>query len=307
MKRWLLRIVLGLISLAVLAYAFAAAQIEWQVRAAAREGASQLASELALPRAELAAPAADAKPVLILLHGAGLNGQMWNPVRRHLDPRLRVIALDLPGHGAHSNGTYSVDGAVATVLAAARSLAPARVVLVGDSLGGYTAMAAAVALPRGQLAGIVMAGSSGDINLKGMASGIAQSLFVRSLLLFGSEDALATRALGLFGIAQADTPPIVAAGVHLNAVVPAARALMGIDFRRKLAALGVPLLIANGSLDHGAVEHEDSYVAAARRVTRLHFENCEHGVSMRRPAEFAAAVNAFVTCLGNQESPCKLK
>lgn len=65
MKRWLLRIVLGLISLAVLAYAFAAAQIEWQVRAAAREGASQLASELALPRAELAAPAADAKPVLI--------------------------------------------------------------------------------------------------------------------------------------------------------------------------------------------------------------------------------------------------
>ena len=31
-----------------------------------------------------------ADPVLILLHGATLNGRMWDPVRRYLDPKLEV-------------------------------------------------------------------------------------------------------------------------------------------------------------------------------------------------------------------------
>ena len=80
-----------------------------------------------------ATPETSTAPVLILLHGAGGNQAMWNPVRRHLDPRWRVVALDLPGHGSKSDGHFTLEGAVETVAAEVRRLAPARVVLVGDS------------------------------------------------------------------------------------------------------------------------------------------------------------------------------
>ena len=88
-----------------------------------------------------------ASPVLILLHGATLNGRMWDPVRRYLDPAYRVIAPDLPGHGTRRNEPYTVEAAVAAAVAAAQSVAPAPVILVGDSLGGYTSIASASALP----------------------------------------------------------------------------------------------------------------------------------------------------------------
>ncbi len=47
-------------------------------------------------------------PTLILLHGATLNGRMWDPVRRALDPRWRVLTPDLPGHGARSAERYTL-------------------------------------------------------------------------------------------------------------------------------------------------------------------------------------------------------
>ena len=290
-RRLLLSLGVLALVLALLAVA-AVVQLEWQVRTAAREGAARLA---AVQHSEVRPAVGDATgtPVLILLHGAGLNAHMWDPVRRHLDPALRVIALDLPGHGAHRDVDYSLDGATADVLLAARSVAPAPVILVGDSLGGYTAMAAAPRLPRGQLAGLVLAGSSGNIGATGAARLLAQSAFVRALSVLFAEDKLAARALGRFGIEGADAQAIVAAGVNFRAIAPAGRSLAGVDFRALLSAVDVPVLIINGSLDRNAMAQEASFLAAARQGTGLDFENCEHGVSMRRPAEFAAAVNAF--------------
>lgn len=43
-------------------------------------------------------------PTLVLLHGATLNSHMWDAVRRDLNPKYRVIAPDLPGHGARRAG-----------------------------------------------------------------------------------------------------------------------------------------------------------------------------------------------------------
>ena len=43
-------------------------------------------------------------PTLVLLHGATLNSHIWDAVRRDLNPKYRVIAPDLPGHGARRAG-----------------------------------------------------------------------------------------------------------------------------------------------------------------------------------------------------------
>lgn len=44
--------------------------------------------------------APDGAPVLILIHGAGMDGTVWQLQSRYLAHRdIRVLAIDLPGHG----------------------------------------------------------------------------------------------------------------------------------------------------------------------------------------------------------------
>ena len=288
------RLLLSLGALAVVLVLLAGATIAivvWRAHVAAREGAAQLAAVRSLQ-----APivnAASGAPVLILLHGAGLNAHMWDPVRRHLDPALRVIALDLPGHGIHRDEVYSLDGAAAAVLTAARSVAPARVVLIGDSLGGFTAMWAAPLLPRAELAGLVLEGATGNVSRVGEISLLSQWLLVRALGVFVPQQKLAALALGRFNISRADAGAILAGGVSFDAIGPAALSLAGVDFRSRLSMVAAPLLIINGLRDRPAIAGQASFAAAVPHATILNFD-CPHGVNVYRPAAFAAAVNAFV-------------
>jgi len=71
---------------------------------------------------------------LVLVHGWGLNGDVWEEIAQALIPRYRVTVVDLPGYGRSSlvNGRYSLDG-IAEALAAA---VPRSATWVGWSLGG---------------------------------------------------------------------------------------------------------------------------------------------------------------------------
>lgn len=240
--------------------------------------------------------AAHLDPTLILIHGASGNGRMWDTVRRHLDPRWRVLAPDLPGHAARRGEAFTLEGAVATVVAAAASVAPAPVVLVGDSLGGYTAMASAAALPRAQLAGLVLGGCTA--NFVGSAYRtlrIRQALIGAMLAVLGESRMarMVAKDLRKAGQPDADVQAQLDAGFNHRVFPQAVAALRGVDFRATLAAIEVPLLIVNGSKDKTFVDQEDSFMAVARNATRHRFENCEHGVSIRRCAEFAALVNGL--------------
>lgn len=74
---------------------------------------------------------------LLLLHGGGVAGWMWNPLLEHLDPRFHVIVPDLPGHDADSDEHYLSHAA--TIEALAPLLAPGTTV-VGFSLGAQLAV-----------------------------------------------------------------------------------------------------------------------------------------------------------------------
>ncbi|WP_406369839.1 alpha/beta fold hydrolase [Streptomyces sp. NBC_01550] len=86
----------------------------------------------------------------MLLHGlAGHEGE-WDRTARRLSPRHRVIALDQRGHGAgerHPQDVYR-DASVTDVIALPDQLALRCAVLVGQSLGGHTAMLTAAARPE---------------------------------------------------------------------------------------------------------------------------------------------------------------
>lgn len=244
-------------------------------------------------------------PVLILIHGATGNGRMWDPVRRRLEPRWRVVTPDLPGHGSRRSEHFTLQGAVDTVAAEARKVAPAPVIVGGDSLGGYTALASAAALPRQQLLGLVLAGATA--NMEGSA---LRALLVRQWLVMGLGGLLGERRLASvmakdlrkMGLDDADIAATIGAGLNHRVFPQAVAALRGVDFRSRLAAVEQPVLVLNGSKDRIFVDQEAGFLAVAQRASSHRFEGCEHGVSLRRSSEFAALVDGFAAQFSTQAS-----
>ena len=241
-------------------------------------------------------PGTSDQPVLLMLHGAGGNHAMWNAVRRHLDPRRRVVAIDLPGHGSKSDSHFTIAAGVEAVRAEVQRLAPARVVLVGDSLGGYTSMASAAVLPPERVAGLAIGGCTMNFDGKSWGRLRRKGWMVRAMLaLLGEKRVLASSGKKMVqaGIRRDDVDALMAAGLRMQGWVEAANDIGNHDYLAKLRAIQAPILFINGDQDKGAVEHEPEFVAAARRASTQRFA-CEHGVSLWKPAEFAAAVDRFV-------------
>ncbi|MFE0425135.1 alpha/beta fold hydrolase [Streptomyces sp. NPDC058953] len=87
-------------------------------------------------------------PVL-LLHGLAGHCGEWEATARRLASRHRVVTVDQRGHGASERRPEDVSRAayVADVVAVAERLGLVRPVVVGQSLGGHTAMLTAAAHP----------------------------------------------------------------------------------------------------------------------------------------------------------------
>ncbi|MEU9337301.1 alpha/beta hydrolase [Streptomyces sp. NPDC048290] len=88
-------------------------------------------------------------PPVVLLHGLAGHAGEWDALARRLHSRYRVVAVDQRGHGASERHPRDVSRAayVADVIAVADRLALRRPVLVGQSLGGHTALLTAAAHP----------------------------------------------------------------------------------------------------------------------------------------------------------------
>jgi pimeloyl-ACP methyl ester carboxylesterase len=84
------------------------------------------------------------EPLLVLLHGLGATGDVWDAWRPLLARRWpgRWLAPDLPGHGGSPPlAAYTFDGFAAAVAGIAQPAA--RVVVLGHSLGGVVGLALA--------------------------------------------------------------------------------------------------------------------------------------------------------------------
>jgi pimeloyl-[acyl-carrier protein] methyl ester esterase len=80
---------------------------------------------------------------LVLLHGWGLHGGVWDTLVPLLAPRFRCIVIDLPGHGE----SPPVEGGLDAWADACLAVAPPRARWLGWSLGGMIALAAALQKP----------------------------------------------------------------------------------------------------------------------------------------------------------------
>jgi pimeloyl-[acyl-carrier protein] methyl ester esterase len=76
---------------------------------------------------------------LILLHGWGFNGEIWNDIAAELSQQWTVYQVDLPGHGRSPMSEYRLP----TLVEQLATDLPQKAVWIGWSLGGLLALAMA--------------------------------------------------------------------------------------------------------------------------------------------------------------------
>jgi len=107
----------------------------------------------------------DGLPVL-LLHGFSGSARSWEPLAPDLSDRLRLIAVDLIGHGRSDAPArperYRPEQAVRDLAALLKSLGVARAHVVGYSLGGRLALRFALDAPE-RVGGLVVVSASAGI------------------------------------------------------------------------------------------------------------------------------------------------
>jgi pimeloyl-ACP methyl ester carboxylesterase len=217
---------------------------------------------------------------VVLLHGLTATHRYWKQNVAALAERRRVIALDLPGFGrSHKpDADYSIPFFVAALERFLDERGVERATLIGNSMGGQIAMAAAVAAPE-RVARLVLVDPAGVTTLPlwlvrvaswatWTAAGVLPATpprvprpFVRALFaaVFPGRPDLAARYVAAYAraIASPEYP------LHLRATVRAARGVLAMPMHRHAPRLRAPTLIMWGAQDWLLPAR------AARRLQRL--------------------------------------
>jgi pimeloyl-ACP methyl ester carboxylesterase len=196
------------------------------------------------------------EPVLVLIHGLGATGDVWDGWWPLLARRWagRWLAPDLPGHGGSPPLTgYTFDSLAAAV---AGLVEPgARAVVLGHSLGGVVGLALASSrfgVPVQAVIGLGIKVAWTDEELDR-----AQALARRPAAWFASRDEAAARYLRLSGLAGLlpVQDPAVDAGLREQdgrwrvAMDPGAFAVGAPDMPQLLARSQAPVTLARGERD----------------------------------------------------------
>lgn len=239
---------------------------------------------------------------LVLLHGWGLNAEVWGCMLERLTPHFRLHLVDLPGYGRSQGfGGMSLAQMAEIVLAGA----PPQAWWLGWSLGGLVAGQIALTQPQ-RVRGLITVASSPCFAAQDDWPGIRPEVlsgFQQQL----SEDFQRTverfLALQTLGTASARQDARLLKSVVLNQPMPSVEVLNGglemlrtTDLRLPMAELALPLLRIYGYLD-GVVPRKVAGLLDASwpHSPSVVMAKAAHAPFISHPDEFAEIIRTFVT------------
>ncbi|OZS44515.1 pimeloyl-ACP methyl ester esterase BioH [Photobacterium sanguinicancri] len=240
---------------------------------------------------------------LVLIHGWGMNGAVWQQILPLLTPYFRVHCVDLPGYG-HSGG---IDGASIEEMAhLLLEYSPAAATWVGWSLGGLIATQAALLAPE-RVSRLVTVASSPKFAADKATSwrGIQPQVLTDFQQQLSDDFRLTVErfmALQAMGSPTARQDIKLLKQAVLSRPQPNQAALSAgltqlaeVDLRDQLVRIQQPWLRMYGRLDGLVpVKVAQELDELAPRSQRQVFASASHAPFISHPAEFTQALRLFL-------------
>jgi pimeloyl-ACP methyl ester carboxylesterase len=253
---------------------------------------------------------------LVFLHGSGPGATGWTNFRTNLGPlaeRHRVIAVDMPGWGRSDTATPDDRDHLEALELFLDTLGLERVALIGNSMGGMTALRFTSAHPERVSHLVCMGAPAPGVNVFAPGGGPSEGLkvligaysdpspanFKRLVQIMAFDQSFATDELAEQRSAAALGRPdhlenflaAIARGTMVGASLAAFTAL-----DRELPLVPTPTLVVHGR-DDRVVHYENglrlvSMIPNSRLVL---LNRCGHWAQIEHAAEFNRLVDQFVT------------
>lgn len=247
-----------------------------------------------------------AAPVILLIHGSGVNARYWVDQLRGLGA-ARVLALDLPGHGeSDDTARQSLEHHADVAAGFIDALGVAPVIAVGHSLGGAVALALA-ARHAAAVQGLVLLSTCARLPSSNVSAQWLLPLLPRAVrtalffmtaqgLLFASSASGRVVGLGMQEL-RACRPETLARDVAIS---------RSMNLTAVAKALRVPALVLCGSRDQitpPALSTELHTLIAGSRLRIV--QGAGHMVLMEAPGVVNREIQTFVDAVTGARRWCR--
>jgi 3-oxoadipate enol-lactonase len=239
-------------------------------------------------------------PPLVLAHSLATDLAMWDAVVDRFGSRFHVIRYDARGHGgtAPPDGPLSMDDLVSDVVDLLDHLGLDRVDFAGLSMGGMVGMGLALDHPE-RVRRLVVCDARADAppayraawedRIRRVTSHGFESLIDPTIQRWFTPGFLASKE-------RVDAMRDIVAHTTAAGYVGCARALQGLDYKKRLHRMTVPTLFLVGEADAGAPPEEMKAMHGLTPASRfVEIPGAGHISAVEQPAAVAAAMIGFLT------------
>lgn len=239
-------------------------------------------------------------PDLVLLHGWGMNGAVWQQTAENLSEHFSVHVVDLPGYG-HSNAVSALN--LESIVEEVLEDAPKQAIWLGWSLGGLVATHAALN-HKERVSKLVTVASSPKFAAAKPWRGIQPNvltMFTQQLVedfQLTVERFMALQAMGSPSARQ-DVKQLKQAVLsrplpNQEVLLAGLDILAGVDLREQLANIDIPFLRVYGRLDGLVPIKVSKDMAHWSPASISHtFEQSSHAPFMTELDEFCEKITEF--------------
>ncbi len=245
---------------------------------------------------------------LLLIHGWGMHGGVWNDVAQKLSANFRVLSVDLPGYGFSKTEMEVVEkraSAMDTIVGELSACITESITVCGWSLGGQIAMRWATQEPHKVKRLILIASTPCFVELENWPFGMKKNILEKfaseleqnlvttlrrfiTLQLRGSENEKELLLMLRESIFSRGEPDISALRDGLNI-------LRDLDLRDELEDITQPTLVIAGERDKLTTPQASHYLAQAIPSANLvEIKGAAHAPFMSHPDEFVKHVKRFL-------------